>query len=110
MINILSKKARGTLLEFTSANEKIEVNITESTNGPVFLLSDGSHLQFTDILQYYNVITDSEVYNIDTQTFDIDLFKSKYFVDSDDVDRYDISEVEEYKVIDKPAYRYILAV
>ena len=109
-MNILSKKAQGSLLSFTSANDKINVDITESTNGPIFILSDGSMVQFTDILQYYNVITDSNLYNIDSQTFDIDVFKTNYFVDSDDVDRYDISEVEEYKINDKSAYRYIVSV
>lgn len=108
-MNILAKKAEGTLLSFKSANDKITVSITESNNGPVFLLSDGSRIQFTDMLQYYNIITDSEIYNIDDQTFDIDNFQSKYFIDSDDVDRYDISEVEAYKVNDKDAYRYIIA-
>ena len=105
---ILSKKAQGPFISFTSSNDKIRVNITEATNGPLFKLSDGSQLQFTDMLQYYNVITDKTIFNVDDQSFDIDNFKTKYFVDSDDVDLYDIMEVEQYSVNDKNAYRYII--
>ena len=108
-MQILSKRVEGPLLSFKTSNEKINVNITESTNGPMFLLSDGSRVQFTDLLQYYNIITDKDIFNVNNQTFDIDKFHEKYFIISDDVDRYDISEVEEYKVNEKTAYRYIVA-
>ena len=104
---ILSKKAQGEQLNFKSVNDKIIVNITEANNGPLFTLEDKSKIQFTNLIQYYKVITDSEIYNINNQTFDIDKFRYKYLKDTDDVNRYDMSGVEEYTVNDKQAFRYI---
>ena len=104
---ILSKKAEGPSITFTSSNDKIHVDINESTNGPLFVLADGTQVQFTNMLQYYKIITDNEIFDVVDQSFDIEKFKEKYFVDSDDVDLYDILEVEEYNVDDKLAYRYI---
>lgn len=106
-MNILSKKALGPVISFKSANDKISVDINDSTNGPLFTLIDGSKIQFTDMLQYYNIITDGNIYDIDSQDFNIDEFKSRYFVDSDDVDLHNISEVELYRIEEKIAYRYI---
>lgn len=106
-MNIVSKRAQGKPISFTSANEKIDVSIDESNNGPAIALADGSLIQFTDLLQYYNVITDSGIYNIDNQTFNIEGFQAKYFKDSDDVDKFNIIEVEKYLVNDKETYRFI---
>jgi hypothetical protein len=52
-------------------------------------------------------MTDNEIYNIDEQSFDIEKFQEKYLVDSDDVNRIDIDEVEKYIVDDKDLYRFI---
>lgn len=106
---ILSKKAEGPQMTFISSNDKIHVNITASSNGPMFVLSDGTQVQFTDMMQYYKIITDNDIFDVYDQTFDLAKFKEKYFVDSDDVSMYNILEVEEYKVDDKTAYRYITA-
>lgn len=108
-MNILSKKVQGKLLQFKSANDKITVIIDESNNGPVFILDDGSQIQFTNMIQYYNIIIDPDIFNVDRQTFNMTAFKDKYFVTSDDVDRFDISEVEQFTINNKDAYRYILA-
>jgi hypothetical protein len=106
-MNIKSKRALGKLISFKSANEKIDVSITDSNNGPIIILEDNSTVQFTDILQYYDVMTDNEIYNIDEQSFDIEKFQEKYLIDSDDVNRIDIDEVEKYIVDDKDLYRFI---
>ena len=106
-MNIVSKLALGKLISFKSANEKIDVSITEANNGPILILEDNSTIQFTNLIQYYDVMTDSEIYNIDNQTFDIEKFQEKYFVDSDDVNRIDIYEVEKYSVNNKDLYRFI---
>jgi hypothetical protein len=106
-MNIVSKRALGKPISFKSVNEKINVSITDSNNGPIIILDDGSTVQFTDLLQYYDVITDSGIYNIDDQTFDIENFQEKYLVDSDDVNRIDIIEVEKYEVDDKDLFRFI---
>lgn len=106
-MNIVSKLALGKLISFKSANEKINVSITDENNGPIINLEDNSTVQFTDILQYYDVMTDSEIYNIDNQTFDIEKFQEKYFVDSDDVNLININEVEKYTVNDKDVYRFM---
>lgn len=106
-MNIVSKLALGKLISFKSTNEKIDVSITEANNGPILILEDNSTVQFTNLIQYYNVMTDNEIYNIDNQTFDIEKFQEKYLIDSDDVNRIDIDEVEKYIVDDKDLYRFI---
>ena len=106
-MDIVSKRALGKPISFKSVNEKINVSITDANNGPILILGDNSTLQFTNLIQYYDVMTDSEIYNIDNQTFDIEKFQEKYFVDSDDVNRIDIDEVEKYSVNNKDLYRFI---
>ena len=106
-MNIVSKRALGKVISFESVNQKIDVSITDSNNGPAIILDDGSIVQFTSFIQYYEVITDSEIYNIDDQTFDIENFQEKYLIDSDDVNRIDIIEVEKYMVNDKDLFRFI---
>lgn len=106
-MNILSKKVSGEKLSFTTANEKITVDITDENNGPKFHLEDGSDIRFTDMFQYYKVITDNSIYNVNTQDFNIEEFQSKYFKDSDEVDKYNIDEVEEYIINDHQAFRFI---
>ena len=106
-MNIVSKLALGKLISFKSANEKIDVSITDDNNGPILILGDNSTIQFTNLIQYYDVMTDPEIYNIDNQTFDIEKFQEKYLIDSDDADRIDIDEVEKYIVDDKDLYRFI---
>lgn len=106
-MDIISKKVEGNLISFTSINEKIKVNITQDSNGPVFMLSDGSVIRFYDMSQYYNIMTNEDLYDVNTQSLNLDNLQ-EYFIDSDEVNRYNIDEVEKYRVDSKELYRFIL--
>ena len=71
-------------LSFTSANDKIKINITNN-DGPELILEDGSNLIFNSIIGYYKTISNADIYNTEDNSINMNNFKENYFKDSDDV-------------------------
>lgn len=85
-MNIVEMKSKvDSDLNFTSANDKIKVQVS-SNYGPELILEDGSSMIFNTVVGYYKVISNSDIYDMTNNSINIDYLKSSsYFKDSDDV-------------------------